>query len=187
MNDFPIIAEWSIRRIQQPLKEPRETYNERMKCCALPSIGLEGIVQNVFLYLEKVNMATTNDLTKHSRASAWEVQKHLDLLCRVGLINRIVRRLIPKITPKITDTLRAIVKVDSDSRSYRDFFCEIRGMTFSDIINTIATCKEIFRRGGCPTVKVVGVHGYSNKSIEVEGPVAKFGYGPQHMVVISKG
>jgi DNA-binding transcriptional ArsR family regulator len=195
MSEFQIFAEWRIKRIPEPSKEPRETYNERVKMWALSSIGLEERAQDVFLYLEKIEMGTAEDLAKRFEISVEEVQKHLDSLYTAGLIDRIGKAYIVRedlsssitrrLIPKVTETLRGIAKVESGSRSYADFYRTMKGRAFSDISEAIVACNEIIRRGGSPTVRVVGVQGYSNESIEVEGPVTKCGYGPPHIVIIS--
>ena len=128
MSDFQIFAEWRIRRIPEPSREPRETYNERVKRWTLSSIGIEGLAQDLFLYLEKINMATMDDLAKRFEGSAEEMQKTLDLLYTAGLIDKIGKAyqirgdlstsIIRRLLPKITETLRSIVKVESDARSY---------------------------------------------------------------------
>ncbi|MFB0543476.1 MAG: TrmB family transcriptional regulator sugar-binding domain-containing protein [Candidatus Bathyarchaeia archaeon] len=195
MSDFQIFAEWRIKRLPEPPREPRETYNERVKRWTLSSIGIEGMAQDLFLYLEKTNMATMDDLAKRFGGNAEEIQKELDLLYTAGLIDKlgkaylvreglsasITRRLLPR----ITETLRGIAKTESDSRSYADYYRKMRGRAFSDIREAIAAFKEISRMGGSPTVRVVGVHGYSNESIELEGPVVDHGYDPPHLVILS--
>lgn len=128
MSEFQIFAEWRIRRIPEPPREPRETYNERVKRWTLSSIGVEGMVQDIFLYLEKINMVTVDDLAKHFKLGAEEVQRFLDLLYTVGLIEKIGKAyqvrgdlstsIVRRLLPKITETLRSIAKIESDARSY---------------------------------------------------------------------
>jgi len=195
MSEFQIFAEWRIKRIPEPLKEPKETYSERVKEWALSSIGLDEMAQDIFLYLEKIEMGTAEDLAKRFESSVEEVQNHLDALYTAGLIDRIGKAYIVQedlsssitrhLIPKVTETLRSIAKVESGSRSYADFYRLMKGRAFSDIGEAIVACNEIFRRGGSPTVRVVGVQGYSNESIEVEGPVVKCGHGPPHIVIVS--
>jgi len=195
MSEFQIFAEWRIKRIPEPSKEPKETYNERVKRWALSSIGLEERTQDIFLYLEKIEMGTAEDLAKRFEISVEEVQGHLDSLYTAGLIDRIGKAYVirealsssitHRLIPKVTETLRSVAKVESGSRSYADFYRTMKGRAFSDIGEAIVACNEIFRRGGSPTVRAVGVQGYSNESVEVEGPVAKCGYGPPHIVIIS--
>ena len=81
--------------------------------------------------------------------------------------------------------MRSIAKTESDSRSYADFYQKMKGRAFSDIREAIAAFKEISRIGGSPIVRVIGIQGYSNESIEMEGPVVKYGYDPHHLVVLS--
>jgi len=195
MSDFQIFAEWRIKRIPEPSKEPKETYNERVKRWALSSIGLEEKAQDIFLYLEKIEMGTAEDLARRFESDIEEAQPHLDSLYTAGLIDRIGKAYIARedisasitrrLIPKVTETLRSIAKVESGSRSYADFYRMMKGRAFSDVGEAVVACNEIFRMGGSPTVRVVGVQGYSNESVEVEGPVAKCGYGPPHIVIIS--
>lgn len=131
MSEFQVFAEWRIRRIPEPPREPRETYNERVKRWTLSSIGVEGMTQDIFLYLEKADMATVDDLAKHFKLGVEEVQRTLDLLYTVGLIDKIGKAyqvrgdlstsIIRQLIPRITETLRSIVKVESDTRSYRAY------------------------------------------------------------------
>jgi hypothetical protein len=195
IEPFETLAEWRIRRLQEPKPEPRETYDERVKRWALSSIGLEGIAQDIFLHLQRAKMATMDDLKAHFKMGDEEIQKNLDLLYTAGLIDRIgkaylvdeaisasiVRRLIPR----ITETMRTIAKLESDSRSNWDFFRRMNGRAFSDIGAVVAACREMLRRGKSPRVKAIGVQGYGDKSIEVEGPVIECSCDPLHLTVVS--
>ncbi len=181
----------------EPPKEPRETYKERVKRWVLSSLGVEGFTQDLFLYLQKLKMGTVEDLTRHFERDFEEIQEALDVLYTVGLIDKmgkayLVREdlstsIVRKLIPRITETLRSIAKVESKARSYTDFFHEMKGRAFSDLRSAIAAYKEISSRGGSPIVRVVGVHAYTEKSIEMEGPVVDYGYDPPRLVILSEG
>jgi hypothetical protein len=195
-SDYESLAEWKVRRIPEPPKDPKETYEERMKGWVLSSIGVDGIAQALFLYLEKIEMATAEDLANHVGGSPEEVLKNVDALYTAGLIDRIgkafyvkeplsasiVRRLIPR----ITESLRKIAKMESGSRSDADYYLKMRGRAFSDVGEAVTACKEVSRLGGSPFARVVGTHGYTDESVEVEGPVLKYGHDPDHLVLISE-
>jgi DNA-binding transcriptional ArsR family regulator len=194
---FDVLAEWRIKRMPYPPNEPKDTYDERVKRWALSSISLEERAQDIFLYLEKAKMATIVDLAGHFEKGEAEIQRHLDSLYAAGLIDRIGKAylaereisasIVGRLLPRITETLRAIAKVESESRSARDFLKKMNGRAFSNIGSAVGACKGIIRAGGSPVVRVVGVQGYGHKSIEVEGPVEECDYSPPHIVIISSG
>jgi predicted transcriptional regulator len=195
-NEYESFVEWKIRRIPEPLKEPHETYGQRLKDWVLSSIGIDGTAKELFLYLENSKVATLEDLAKHVEEEASEVRELLDLLYSTGLIERlgkayyvqkplstsIVRRLIPR----ITESLRNIAKAESRARSDATYYYTLRGRAFSDIGNAIVACKEISRVGGNPMGKVMGVRSYNDETVEVEGLVSDYGYSPQHLVIITE-
>jgi predicted transcriptional regulator len=195
-NEYESFAEWKVRRISEPSKEPHETYGQRLKTWVLSSIGIDGTGKELFLYLENSKAATLEDLAKHVNEEPEEVLELVDLLYSTGLIERlgkayyvreplstsIVRRLIPR----ITESLRNIAKAESRARSDATYYCTMRGRAFSDVGSAIAVCKEISRIGGSPIARVVGVHSYSDETLEVEGPVSDYGHTPQHLVIITE-
>lgn len=194
-NQYESFAEWKVRRITEPFKEPHETYGQRLKDWVLSSIGIDGTAKELFLYLENSKVATLEDLAKHVNEEPKEVLELVDLLYSTGLIERvgkayyvreplstsIVRRLIPR----ITESLRNIAKTESRARSDATYYCTMRGRAFSDVGSAIAACKEISRTGRSPIARVVGVHSYNDETVEVEGPVSDYGHTPQHLVIIT--
>jgi hypothetical protein len=196
ISEYEPLAEWRIRRIPEPSREPRESYEERLKGWVLMSIGIDGLAQDLYLYLEKVEMATAEDLASHVGVGLEEALENVDALYTAGLIDHIgkafyvkeplsasiVRRLIPR----ITESLRKIAKMESGSRSDADYYLKMSGRAFSDVGEAVTACKEVSRLGGSPFARVVGTHGYTEESIEVEGPVLKYGHDPNHLVVVSE-
>jgi hypothetical protein len=195
-NEYESFAEWKIRRIPEPSKEPHETYGQRLKTWVLSSIGIDGTAKELFIYLENSKAATLEDLAKHVNEEPEEVLKLVDLLYSTGLVERlgkayyvreplstsIVRRLIPR----ITESLRNIAKAESRARSDATYYRTMRGRAFSDVGSAIAACKEISCMGGSPIARVVGVHSYNDETVEVEGPVSDYGHTPQHLVIITE-
>lgn len=195
-KEYESFAEWKVRRISEPSKEPHETYGQRLKTWVLSSIGIDGTAKELFLYLEDSKAATLEDLAKHVNEEPEEVLELVDLLYSTGLIERlgkayyvreplstsIVRRLIPR----ITESLRNIAKAESRARSDATYYSTMRGRAFSDVGSAIAACKEISRIGGSPIARVVGVHSYNDETVEVEGPVSDYGHTPQHLVIITE-
>ncbi len=194
-NEYESFAEWKVRRIPEPFKEPHETYAERLKDWVLSSIGIDGTARELFLYLENAKVATLDDLAKHANEEPEEIIELVDLLYATGLIDHlgkayyvretlstsIVRRLIPR----ITENLRSIAKAESRARSDATYYHTLRGRAFSDVGSAIAACKEISRMGGSPLARVVGVHSYNDETVEVEGPVSDYGHAPQHLTIIT--
>ena len=195
MEEFQVYAEWKIRRLPEPLKEPKDTYNERVRRWAMSSIGIESVAQDLLLYLDKVKMATTEDLADHFDRDEEEVQECLDTLYTAGLVDRIGKAFMAqedlssaitrKLIPRVIETLRSVAKVESSSRSYADYYHSMKGRAFSNVREAVVACNEIFRIGGSPVVRVVGVQGYSNESVEIDGPVIKCGLDPAYITIVS--
>jgi len=174
-NEYETFAEWKVRRIPEPFKEPHDTYGQRLKDWVLSSIGIDGTAKELFLYLENSKVATLEDLARHINKEPEEIRELIDLLYSTGLIERlgkayyvreplstsIVRRLIPR----ITESLRNIAKAESQARSDATYYYTMRGRAFSDVGSAIAACKEISRVGGSPIARVVGVHSYNDEAI----------------------
>ncbi len=194
-SEYESFAEWKVRRLPEPAKEPHDTYGPRLKTWVLSSIGIDGTAKELFLYLENSKVATLDDLAKQVNEEPEEVLELLDLLYSTGLIERlgkayyvreplstsIVRRLIPR----ITESLRTLAKTESRARSDATYYRTMQGRAFSDVGSAIAACKEIARAGGSPMARVVGVHSYNDDTVEVEGPVSEYGHAPQHLVIIT--
>jgi hypothetical protein len=195
-NEYESFAEWKVRHIPEPFKDPHETYGQRLKDWVLSSIGIDGTAKELFLYLENSKVATVGDLAKHVNEEPEKILELVDLLYSTGLIERlgkayyvreplstsIVRRLIPR----ITESLRNIARAESRARSDATYYFTMRGRAFSDVGSAIAACKEISRIGGSPITRVVGVHSYNDETVEVEGPVSDYGHTPQHLVIITE-
>jgi len=194
-NEYESFAEWKVRRIPEPFKEPHETYGQRLKDWVLSSIGIDGTAKELFLYLENSKVATLEDLAKHVNEEPEEVLELVDLLYSTGLIERLgkayyVREplstsIIRRLLPRITENLRNIAKAESRARSDATYYFTMRGRAFSDVGSAIAACKEISRAGATPIARVVGVHSYNDEAVEVEGPVSDYGNAPQHLVIIT--
>ena len=194
-NAYESFAEWKVKRIPEPSKEPHETYGQRLKTWVLSSIGIDGMAKDIFVYLENSKAATLEDLAKHVDEEPSEIRELLDLLYSTGLIERLgkayyVREplstsIIRRLLPRITENLRNIAKAESRARSDATYYFTMRGRAFSDVGSAIAACKEISRAGATPIARVVGVHSYNDEAVEVEGPVSDYGNAPQHLVIIT--
>lgn len=194
-NEYESFAEWKVRRMPEPFKDPHETYDQRLKDWVLSSIGIDGTARELFLYLENSKVATLDDLAKHVNEEPEEVIELVDLLYATGLIDRLgkayyVREslstsIVKRLIPRITESLRSIAKAESRARSDATYYQTLRGRAFSDVGSAIAACKEISRVGGSPLARVVGVHSYNDETVEVEGPVSDYGHTPQHLTIIT--
>ena len=193
---YEFFVEWKVRRIPEPSKEPEVTYNQGIKEWALSSIGVEGATKDVLKYIEDSDAATIDDLAEHIKKTPDETREHVDQLYSLGLVDHVgkayfVREsvsssIVKHLIPRITENLRSIAKVESRSRSDSGYYQKMRGSAFSDVGSAIAACKEITRLGRAPTARAIGVHSFNGEAIEVEGPVANYGYNPLHLVIISE-
>jgi hypothetical protein len=193
---YEFFVEWKVRRIPRPSKEPAATYNQRAKDWALTSIGVEGTAREVLQHIEDSDAATLDDLAGHVGTTPEDLREHLDLLYSLGLIDQLgkayfVREsvsssIVNQLIPRITESLRSIATVESRSRTDSGYYQKMRGRAFSDVGSAIAACKEITHLGQTPVVRAIGVHSVNGETIEVEGPVATFGYTPLHLVIISE-
>jgi hypothetical protein len=193
---YEFFVEWKVRHIPEPSKEPKATYNQRIKEWTLSSIGVEGTTREIFKYIEDSDAATIDDLADHIKKTPDETLEHVDQLYSLGLIDHIgkayfVREsvstsIVKRLIPRITENLRTIAKVESRSRSDSAYYQKMRGRAFSDVGSAIAACKEITRLGKAPIARAIGVHSFNDETIEVEGPVSNYGHSPQHLVIISE-
>jgi hypothetical protein len=193
---YEFFVEWKVRRIPEPPKEPKETYNQRLKEWALSSIGVEGTTKDALKHIEDSNTITIKELADQINKTTEETLEHIDQLYSIGLIDHIgkayfVREpvstsIVKRLIPRIIESLRSIAKVESRCRSDSSYYQKMRGRAFSDVGSAIAACKEISRLGRVPTARAVGVHSYNDETIEVEGPVSGYGHSPQHIVIISE-
>jgi hypothetical protein len=195
-GEFEFFAEWKVRRIPRPQKDPKDTYVPRLKDWALSSIGIDGKAKEVFLHLENSKTATLEDLETQLNEKPEDLQETLDCLYSNGLIERIgkayfVREslsaaIVKRLLPRITESLRNVAQVESKSRADVNYYHKLKGRSYTDVGSAIAAYKEISRLGRSPRARVVGTHSYNGESIEVEGPVTNFGYSPQHLVIITE-
>ncbi len=194
MSDFEYLAEWKVRRIPDPPKEPRDTYDQRLKSWVLSSIGVEGPAQDIYLYLENVDIATIEDLERHTGRDIETISDYVDLLYTTGLIDRMgqayfVREalstsIVRKLIPRITENLRTVAKMESSSRSDADYYLRMKGRSYSNVDEALVACREISRLGGTPIARITGTHGYTEESVEVEGPVVH--HEPHSLVILSE-
>lgn len=192
---YEFFAEWTVRRIPKPSKEPRETYNQRMKDWVLSSIGLDANAKEIFSYIENSKTATVEDLTEQFNEDQDEIIRNLDLLYSNGLVERlgrayfvrepVSRSIVKRLIPRITESLRNIARVESKTRADSSYYQKLRGRSFTDVGSAITACKEISHAGASPVARVVGAYSYNDESVEVEGPVLDYGYTPQHLVIVT--
>ncbi len=83
-QQYEFFVEWKVRRIPEPSKEPRESYNQRIKEWALSSIGVEGTTRAVLKYIEDSDAATIDDLAEHIKKTPEETLEHVDQLYSLG-------------------------------------------------------------------------------------------------------
>jgi len=195
-QQYDFFAEWKVRRIPEPSREPPETYGQRLKDWALSSVGVDGAAKEIFLFIENSKIATIEEIAEHMDEKPEGIVEHVDMLYSTGLIERmgrayfirnplstsIVRRLIPR----ITESLRIIAKAESKCRSDATIYHKMKGRAFSDIGSAIVACKEMTRAGISPVARAVGIRSYSDESIEVEGPVIGYGHSPLHLVIVTE-
>jgi len=196
MDEFQVFAEWKIRRLPEPPEEPKDTYRQRVRAWALSSIGVDGLAQETFLFLEKVKMATLEDFQRQTGKTAEEVQDALDQLYTAGLIDRIGKAyilrddlsasIVHKLIPRVTEALRSVAKTESGTRAFSDQYRSLEGKAYSDIREAVSACRDIFRRRGTPLVKVIGVQAYGDESVELEGPVADCSFEPPWLILLAE-
>lgn len=131
IEDFDVLAEWTVRRLR-PLQEfDEQEYPEKIKRWVLYSLGLDKLHQDIYLHLEKNFRSTTTDISDEFDISPNTARKYLDELHTVGLVDYIGReytltyeslsRAIElMLIPRITDTLRTIARgaTNSDYSSF---------------------------------------------------------------------
>lgn len=193
---YEFFAEWTVRRIPAPAKEPASTYNQRAKDWALASIGVEGTTREVLQNIENSDAATLDDLARQVKKTPSELQEHVDLLYSLGLIDHlgkayfvrdsVASSIVKRLIPRITENLRSIATVESRARTDSGYYQKMQGRAFSDVDSAIAACKDITRLGRSPVARAIGVHSANGETVEVEGPVATYGYTPLHLVIISE-
>jgi len=126
-----VLAEWKIRRIHQPPKEPFETYRERTERWVLHSLGVEELAQDMYMYLATRKEATLEELAEKFNVSEDEARDHLGQLYTIGLVSflgkmyyveePLSRAIVNKLIPRLTEILKGIAKTEADVRT-RGFF-----------------------------------------------------------------
>jgi len=126
VEDFEVLAEWTVRRLRPLQDVSEEDYPEKVKRWVIYSLGLDKLHQDIYLYLEKNFRSTTTDIASEFDISPNTARKYLDELHTVGLVDYIGReyaltyeslsRAIElMLIPRITDTLRTIAKGASNT------------------------------------------------------------------------
>lgn len=126
-----VLAEWKIRRIHQPPKEPIETHRERTERWVLHSLGVESPAQDMYVYLATRKEATLEELAEEFNLSEEEARDHLGQLYTIGLVSflgkmysveePLSRAIVNKLIPRLTEILKGIAKTEADVRA-RGFF-----------------------------------------------------------------
>ena len=196
LSEFEYLVEWKVRRIPAPPGEPRESYDRRLKEWALSSIGVEGTAQDIYVYLANASMATAEDLSSHTGISVEEVHEAVDTLYTAGLIDKmgrayfvsctLSRSIVNKLIPRITESLKEVAKAESSSRTEAEHYHRMKGRAYSDIREAVSAYREISRMGATAMARAVGVHGYSDEYVEVEGLIIDHGRSPTNLVVLTE-
>ena len=196
LSEFEFLAEWKVRRIPKPAKDPPETYRERLKDWVLSSVGVEGREHDIYSYLESNDMATVEELSGYFNMDVGEVYNNLDNLYTYGLIDKmgkayyikenLSRAITQRLVPRITESLREIASAESSGRHQVEVIHKMKGRAFSDIGEALVVCKEVERLNGTPVARVVGVKGYNDESVEIEGPVIKYSHHPSSLVILAE-
>lgn len=143
IEDFEVLAEWTIRRLRPLQDVSEEDYPENAKRWVLYSLGLDQLHQDIFLHLEENLRSTTTDIASKFDISSNTARKYLDELHTVGLVDYIGReytltyeslsRAIElMLIPRITDTLRTIARGASNTDFYRTR--PVEGLGSQDVI-----------------------------------------------------
>ncbi len=196
MSEFEFLAEWKVRRIPKPARDPPETYKERLKYWVLSSVGVEGREHEIYSYMESNDMATAEELSGYFSMDPGELYGHLDNLYTYGLIDKmgkafyikenLSKAITQRLVPRITENLREIASAESSGRHQVNVIHKMKGRAFSDLGEAVVACKEIEKLNGTPIARAVGMKGYDDESVEVEGPVIKYNRYPSSLVIIAE-
>ena len=183
-KNYDSLVEWRIRRIPPPEKEPRETYDERVKEWVLTSMGLDESDKIIYRLIEYSNMVTNEDLVENLALSEDQVTDGLDQLYSTGLIEKLgkayyvkdkpSKSIVKKLLPRINESLRVIASVESSSRNIHDPMLKLSGKSFKRVSDAIAACKYLTREGFTVMGRVIGVQVFSKELVEFEGPVLDY-------------
>ena len=139
-------------------------------------------------------MATVEELSGYFTIDTVTLYGYLDNLYTYGLIDKmgkayyiketLSKAITQRLVPRITESLREIASAESSGRHQLNSLHKMKGKAFSDLGEAIVACKEIEKLSATPVVRIVGVKGYNDESVEVEGPVIKYSQHPNTLVVI---
>ena len=196
MNDYDSLVEWRIRRTPPPQKEPKETYDGRIKKWALNSLGIDEQVSSIYSLIEVSNMMTLEDLVGQLDVDEEHVIDGLDKLYSAGLIeklgkayyvkDKLSKSIVNKLLPRINESLRIIASVESSSRSTLDPMLKLKGKSFKRVCDAIPVCKWLTREGLTVMGRVIGVQAYSKELVEFEGPVLEFDQGSRCVTLLTE-
>jgi len=124
LDEFEVLAEWTLRRLRKPSEEPMETYPKRVLQWALYSLGLEEKTQDIYFYIREREGVTTTEVAEQFNISINTARRHLDQLHTLGLVDYMGREYRPTydsvakaidtmLLPRITDLLRTISRIAS--------------------------------------------------------------------------
>ena len=186
-KSYDSLVVWRIRKIPPPDKEPRETYDQRIKEWVLSSMGMDEKDQAIYSLIESSNMATMEEIMENLVLDEEQVMDGLDQLHSAGLIEKLGRAyyikdklsksIVSKLLPRINESLRLIASVESSSRNIHDPMLKLGGKSYKRVKDAIAACKYLTREGLTVMGRVIGVQAYSKELVEFEGPVLEYGSG----------
>ena len=155
LSEFEYLVEWRIRNIPLPGKEPKETYNSRIKSWVLASLGLDKKTQSIYNFIEEKKMATVEDLSKFLNESKENVQESLDELYSTGTIEKLGKAyyvgeplsasIVRKLIPRVTESLRVIASTESKTRVDSDYLTKMKGKAFGSVGDALPAIGEIVR------------------------------------------
>lgn len=195
MSEFEYLVEWRIRNIPLPDREPKETYNSRIKSWVLASLGLGESTKEIYSFIEERKMATVKDLTSFFDEPEEKIQESLDKLYSIGIIENLGKAyyiggsisasIVRKLIPRVTESLRMIASTESKTRVDSDYLVKMKGKAFGNVGDALPVIGEMVRKGSNNFVKVIGVKSISEETVEVEGPVVDVDYKNHSFIMIS--
>jgi len=195
LSEFEYLVEWKIRNIPLPEKEPKETYNIRIKSWVLASLGLDKKTQSVYTIIEEKKMATLEDLIKVLNEEKEKVQVSLDELYSTGTIEKLGKAyyineplstsIVRKLIPRVTESLRIIASTESKTRVNSDYLTKVKGKGFGNVSEALPAIGEMVRKCSNEYVKVIGVQSVSEETVEIEGPVIDIDYRNHSFTLVS--
>jgi len=126
-----VLAEWRVRRVAPPGRDPVETYGERVDRWLLYSLGVEGVAQDVYLYLRSRREATLEEVAKRFSLDEEKARACMEELYTAGLINMLGKMfyveeqasqaIVGRLIPRLTQVLKEIARVEADAKA-KGFF-----------------------------------------------------------------